>query len=104
MWLVLSSCSTLRPHENVLRFVGACTTPPDLCVVYERHVSSLVAVHDSRPDLRVRTQMACDGKLAKKFSPTLTKLRGCAHLFVSLVHVRSCCRLTAHTYILWGAW
>lgn len=66
---MLSRYRKMRQHENVLQFVGACTTPPDLCVVYERHVSSLVAVHDSRPDLGERARMARDGKLTPEKGP-----------------------------------
>ena len=66
----------MRQHENVLAFVGACTEPPDLCVVYERHASSLEAVHEQRPELAVRVRMACDGAPHRSSKPAPETLQG----------------------------
>lgn len=56
--------SMMPPHKNVLEFVGACTKPPDLCVVYDRHTANLESLLESSIagayDMKKRTAMALD--------------------------------------------
>jgi hypothetical protein len=60
---LVRAISLLEPHRNVCRFVGACTTPPDLALVHEKHVASLATVlhgQGSVPDLNRRCSMGLD--------------------------------------------
>jgi hypothetical protein len=55
--------SNLPEHRHVLNFVGACTSPPDLCIVTEAQPASLATVLHVQlpaPDIRQRARMGLD--------------------------------------------